>query len=278
MKEGLGGLIALILGFMIVYPLLNESVDSECQALGQKVAYELLHQNAAGVSTHGSELYDMVLQSGLHENARKIGSIARAYEKSQSPNIPPEIFCVLDYWRFALSGIASNSAGVANETSLPGSPIPNQSPPSQTDSEPLLAPQPQTTESLEQTAYKFAVNNFAYWSAANAVTLPYLESAYADQVQFYGKPTPQSVIIEEKQKFIERWPQRSYLLRNPTLSIMCDHANSKCTISGLLDWDASSPQRQARSAGVASFWMQLEVEGSSAKIVAEHGSVVSRNP
>lgn len=140
-----------------------------------------------------------------------------------------------------------------------------------------VAPAPAAPD-LRTRASARALAYFALWSSPNDVTLASLEDFYGDPIDFYGKVRTRDDVLQEKRAFVERWPERTYSLRDDTLAIGCDAASSQCDVSGVLDWVAVSAPRAARSEGVASFRMILSFEGNDGRIVLESGQVISRQP
>jgi hypothetical protein len=140
---------------------------------------------------------------------------------------------------------------------------------------------PQTTEAdptMERAALSFLDGYFGLWSAGNLAAMAFVEGEYADLVDFYGKPTQRQVIVEAKRKYIERWPERSYLVRPGSLRIACDGGSATCLITGVVDWDCRSIDRGAHSAGVSDFTLRVAFAPSGVgKVVLEAGSVTARS-
>ena len=120
------------------------------------------------------------------------------------------------------------------------------------------------------------VDGYFRWSAENAQALAALPTLYAPTVDFYGKPTLQSVLLAQKRAYMARWPSRSYIVRPGTLEVACEMGGAVCTVSGLVDWDCRSAARNARSAGTASFALRVAFTGGDGVILSESGAVVAR--
>jgi len=133
----------------------------------------------------------------------------------------------------------------------------------------------QTTD-LELASRHFVKNLLAYWSADNDAALKFLTLALSDQVNFYGKTTDKAAIVKEKMNAIKRWPVRVYVERPSTLVTNCNSSTKICAISGVLDWDARSPEKNRISIGVAQFEYQLDFSNGSPKIIAENSNVLER--
>lgn len=94
--------------------------------------------------------------------------------------------------------------------------------------------------------------------------------AYADQVSFYGKDVSRDDVLEEKATFAARWPRRAYSVKHGSERVAC---GSTCTVSGVVEWFAHSPQRARTSSGAADFSVVLDPENK--RILAERGKVVA---
>ena len=130
--------------------------------------------------------------------------------------------------------------------------------------------------SLDQRAIEFARQTFVIWSSDDATANTFVSHAYAPIVDFYGKPTRSQEIVSAKQAYMLRWPTRDYRLREGSTQTACDAGNAICTVSGIVDWSCGSPQRNAQSAGAATFLIRVNLSLSAGMIVAESGSVIGR--
>jgi hypothetical protein len=144
---------------------------------------------------------------------------------------------------------------------------------------PELAPRTSSTATapIAQTATTFAADYFSHWSETNDNALKYFESVYAERVEFYGKLTSRSVLIEQKRKFAERWPERVYTVRPSSVTTRCNATTATCVLEGIVDWDARRGEGDARSLGAANFTLKVTVQHGAATIESESGSVISRD-
>lgn len=149
----------------------------------------------------------------------------------------------------------------------------------QVASAPALGPGPKQDGkvALERAAREFVDAYFSTWSADNERAMQFVESVYADSVDFYGKTTKRAIIVDAKRKFTVRWPQRKYIVRADEMAINCEAASSICEIKGVVDWNCYSATRSASSTGAAAFELRLSVrDRNNPQILAESGSVISR--
>jgi hypothetical protein len=95
---------------------------------------------------------------------------------------------------------------------------------------------------MESHALDAAHEFFAATSRSRVETLAYLDSVYAREVDYFGKPTPRAAVLSEKADFVARWPDRNYDLRDGA-SVTC-RADGTCIVEGLVDWrNASTPRK-----------------------------------
>jgi hypothetical protein len=144
---------------------------------------------------------------------------------------------------------------------------------------PALEAAPPVLQSSQLTAEAADFIN-SYWeqvSGSSDQVFPYLSSIYAPVVNYYGKPTPREAILKEKYNFIRRWPIRQTWpppgAGGPSIS--CDEATAECEITGVRDFDATSAERGARSAGMVRYSYKVRFADGSAQIVLEDSKVVS---
>ncbi|MDM9628427.1 hypothetical protein QTL95_21245 [Rhizobium sp. S152] len=164
---------------------------------------------------------------------------------------------------------ALSSGGNVAVSSAPSSA--QSSPPTGTSETPPQRAESTETKPLtsEQKALVFIAGYHDAWSRGNGEALGFMEKAYADTIQFYGKPTPKAQVMTEKRDFAERWPIRAYSVRNGSVRAEC---SDKCRIDGVLDWYAKKELNQKISSGAASF--SLVWDQSSGLIVSEQGKVI----
>jgi hypothetical protein len=123
----------------------------------------------------------------------------------------------------------------------------------------------------------------SYWeqsSASGEDALNYLRSIYAPVVDYYGQRKTRDGVLQDKRAFVRRWPIRQTWpapeAEGP--SITCDNAAAECEITGVRDFAAESPERNARSAGLVRYSYRVSFLGGSAQIVEENSKVVAAGP
>lgn len=125
-------------------------------------------------------------------------------------------------------------------------------------------------------AIAFVDAYFAHWSETNADALRYFGTIYFQRVDFYGQSIPAAVVMDQKAKFADRWPERIYAVRSGSTKADC--AAQGCEVTGVVDWDARNGAAGKRSAGSAAFQLRVAFQGSRPLIVSETGQVLSREP
>jgi hypothetical protein len=106
-------------------------------------------------------------------------------------------------------------------------------------------------------------------------SIEFLGSSYAPEVTYYGSVKDKQTILTDKRKFMERWPQRNYQIRDGSVSVQCEGASSTCGVTGIIDWEVSSPARKANSNGSVTFSYNLNM-ASAILIVEENSTLVKR--
>lgn len=120
----------------------------------------------------------------------------------------------------------------------------------------------------------------SYWEQSDASgdeTLRYLSSLYAPVVDYYGRQRTRDSVLQDKHAFLRRWPIRQTwpvsAAGNPMIS--CDRARAECAITGLRDFAAENPKRDARSTGVVRYSYMVRFVNGTAQIVAESSKIVA---
>jgi hypothetical protein len=97
---------------------------------------------------------------------------------------------------------------------------------------------------------------------------------YADRINYFGKETDRSVVLKEKVNYERRWSERSYAIEDGTLRTNCLSNGQTCFVSGIMSYEANSPERQAHGSGRAQFEFGVGVTSGGIKIVSENSSVI----
>jgi ATP-dependent protease ClpP protease subunit len=138
-----------------------------------------------------------------------------------------------------------------------------------------VAAQPATPSGspAEQQAKSLVLAYYADWSRSGT-DIEGLAQYYGDTASFYGSPEPREKIMDEKRKFSARWPIRHYTIQPNTLFAQC---TDTCSVTGVVQWDVSSTERNAHSVGTANFVLKIALNGSPAGgiIMSENGAVLS---
>jgi curved DNA-binding protein CbpA len=121
-------------------------------------------------------------------------------------------------------------------------------------------------------AASFISARISSWSSANVSDLPSYVGAYADQVSYYGSVKSREAVLQDKRRFLERWPERRYELRPHSITAQCKA--DVCTVSGLLDWRARSIVRAASASGMAQFEYEVVLSDGAFRILSESSSVL----
>jgi hypothetical protein len=151
--------------------------------------------------------------------------------------------------------------------------MPTPSPPL---ASPRASPPRQQSGPIAQSAAEFISDYFTHWSESNSAALSYFGKAYAPRTEFYGKLVTRELLLEQKRKFAERWPQRVYTVRPATINTNCDKTAAICIVIGTVDWDVRNANLGARSTGTAEITLKVRVDRGYVEIMGESGSVIDR--
>jgi hypothetical protein len=114
---------------------------------------------------------------------------------------------------------------------------------------------------------------FTATNSANDEAVGYLQTKYADEVNYFGKVLSKSAVLNDRIAFFRKWPQRNYSLKLDTLKIDCA-TEAVCTSEGVINWNVSGPQ--LTSLGSASFAFTWTIERGNWKLSSESSQVLSR--
>jgi hypothetical protein len=115
-------------------------------------------------------------------------------------------------------------------------------------------------------------------SEANSKTLQVLMGVYASTVRYYGKDVSKEDVLAQVARFLERWPARKYQVKPGSVTVDCDDVSMRCTVRGVIEFDARSAARSQRSSGTASFEYLLQYTAGQVVpvILAESGALIDR--
>jgi hypothetical protein len=157
--------------------------------------------------------------------------------------------------------------------------------PPQQQAQPQPTPPPQAapprmaaippSPALEQRAVAFVTNDMVQSQASNTAYLDYARRSMDEQVDYYGKITARAEVLKDKERYVARWPVRSYQMRSDTIRTACIEGSSTCRVSGLLDYSLSNPSTGKKSAGSASFEFGIRFDASGGRITYENGKTLS---
>jgi DnaJ domain len=125
---------------------------------------------------------------------------------------------------------------------------------------------------LEVRAASFISARISSWSSASVSDLVSFVGVYVDQVSYFGSIKSRELVLQDKRRFLERWPERRYELRPNSVTAQCKA--DVCRVSGLLDWRARSVARAASASGMAQFEYEVVLSDGAFRIFSESSSVL----
>jgi hypothetical protein len=114
----------------------------------------------------------------------------------------------------------------------------------------------QKNGTVEEQVSFLITNLFNIW---NSDYIKGMEDMYWNYLNYYGKYTSLTEAMEDKEKFLARWPNRNYKIRQNSMSVQCrpdgffqtDTVITQCDAKGIVDWEATNTIK--RSIGEAAF-------------------------
>lgn len=167
------------------------------------------------------------------------------------------------------SEMASLGVTTSSDPALPqsGQPDTNYAPPS---APPAVDP----PASASERAVAFVRSLVAQHAGGRHDARALVASAYAGNVAYFGKSMSISEIIADKQRYFQRWPERSYHIRDESLSVDCQ-TPALCTVTGIYDWAVRSVPRNRQASGTARFSFMIKVSGNLL-VLSEDSEVIQR--
>jgi hypothetical protein len=111
-------------------------------------------------------------------------------------------------------------------------------------------------------------------SADSARAISDVIRSYGPRISYFGKITPLADVVADKQSYFERWPERFYAIREPTLSVSC--GSDACEVTGYMDWSVRSLPRNRQASGSATFRYVVAMSPNGLRVVLEDSKIVSR--
>ena len=113
-------------------------------------------------------------------------------------------------------------------------------------------------------------------SGTGSGKLSAVANLYGDYVDYYGNSWSQKQIWEDKKSFFQRWSVRNYKIDLDRSKAVCTK-NNHCLVTGLIVWDATSPERDKNASGEARFEYSLAYLNGGFMITKENARVIKRN-
>ncbi|TIO79017.1 MAG: hypothetical protein E5X74_26310 [Mesorhizobium sp.] len=184
----------------------------------------------------------------------KLMEVALSYDRSDMRYLSASEMAEL-----RVTNVAVNPSPV-DTSQLPARPNPTPAPPLDASAK----------QQLESAAVAFIKGLIEHHGDNAELALSQVQASYAPTVDYYGKLTDLSSIIQDKRTYFQRWPERGYNVRDNSVMVTC--ANDRCMVSGIYDWIVRSLPRHKQAKGVATFSYTISI-GPNPKIIAETSKV-----
>jgi hypothetical protein len=66
---------------------------------------------------------------------------------------------------------------------------------------------------MRKASFDLTTSYLQVWSTAQAASPAYVARIYAPRIRFYGRMVDRNGLVQEKRRFVRRWPVRHYALR-----------------------------------------------------------------
>jgi len=133
---------------------------------------------------------------------------------------------------------------------------------------------PGRVSSREEAARDLLNDYLDLWSAPNPLTLAGSTEFYAPHVIFHGRSMSVRALLEEKRRFVQRWPERRYRARPDTVGIACGPGGETCTVRSVFDFLAVDPERGRRSQGIATLELVIGFGDEDRPVIVAENSLV----
>jgi caspase domain-containing protein len=128
----------------------------------------------------------------------------------------------------------------------------------------------------EAGAKAFVLTYWRIWSQGGEAPIDFLDSVFAENVQFYGARKSRAEVINDRKSYANRWQTRAFSVHEKSIKSSCNRTKRTCRVEGVMDWSVSD-NRSRRASGLASFTFELERKDDSFRISTEIGDVLKRN-
>jgi hypothetical protein len=85
-------------------------------------------------------------------------------------------------------------------------------------------------------------------------------------------------VLKDKEKYVARWPLRSYRVRPDSVRTICEAAASRCRIAGLVDYSLLDPAKNRKTQGTSTFDFGIRFGPDGPKLFYEQGKVLPKQP
>ena len=82
-------------------------------------------------------------------------------------------------------------------------------------------------------------------------------------------------MLKDKERYVARWPSRSYRMRTETTRTSCDESKSSCQVSGVVDFSLSNPATGRKTSGSATYEFGIRFGTDGGRIFYEQGKTLS---
>jgi hypothetical protein len=130
------------------------------------------------------------------------------------------------------------------------------------------APEPVDPAPVRARAAKdLAIDYFAAWSSDRPAES--FGRFYDASVEFQGQRLTREQVMRDKQRFMQRWPERTYSLRRGSLGADCSGRRNLCTVRSVYDYKVANRAERRAGRGVQKIELRVSFARGEPAIVYE---------
>ena len=135
---------------------------------------------------------------------------------------------------------------------------------------PVAPARPRPPSMYDHPAKFTAVIRREIWS--HDVNWETIKKGYAERVMYHDKEISRDEVIAAKKRFVEKWPSRTYKVRDDeTLRAVCvpPSGDNVCDVYGVYDWRTVDYAQRKQARGVAAFQYRFRYVGRDSSLTVE---------
>lgn len=125
--------------------------------------------------------------------------------------------------------------------------------------------------------HRFVDDYYRMMSKPGDDAIDYLRTIAVEPLNFYGRSITKQKLLGDEQSYLQRWPQRRFIVRPASIRTTCDASGASCVVGGMLDYDVRNPAADQAHWGTERFQMQLLRLGGALQLTGLSSTPVERH-